>query len=75
MSHNLDSYRKNAAAARIEATAASLANVRARAAEAAARWEEMADKLEWVEEQSRIKRNAAHGKPFSASFTEETPAS
>ena len=48
MSILLDSYRRNAEAARIEAERATLSNVRARAAEAAVRWSEMADRLEWV---------------------------
>ena len=55
MSILLDSYRRNAEAARIEAERATLPNVRARAAEAAARWSEMADRLEWVEEQGRVR--------------------
>ena len=56
MSHTLDSYRRNSAAARLEAENATLPNVRARASEAADRWQDMADRLEWVEEQSRLKR-------------------
>ena len=63
MSYILDSYRRNAQAARIEAERASLPNVRARAAEAAARWSEMADRLEWVEEQGRHRiETAAHAR-------------
>ena len=42
MSLLLDSYRKNAETARIEAEQSSLPNVRARAAEVANRWNEMA---------------------------------
>lgn len=49
MSFNLESYRKNAVAARVEAANAMLPNVRARAIEAAERWQDMADRLEWVE--------------------------
>lgn len=60
MSHSLDSYRKNAEAARLEAETTVLPNVRARAVEAAAKWTEMADRLERVEEQSRIKRRTSY---------------
>ena len=59
MSLLLDSYRRNAAAAHLEAERATLPNVRARAIEAAARWSEMADKLEWVETPGRAKADAA----------------
>jgi len=59
MSLLLDSYRRNAAAAHQEAEQASLPNVRARAIDAAARWSELAEKLEWVEEQGRSRTNAA----------------
>jgi hypothetical protein len=59
MSLLLDSYRRNAEAARIEAELATLPKVRARAAEVAARWTEMADQLEWVEEQGRLRMEAA----------------
>lgn len=55
MSILLDSYRKNLAAARSEAERSILPNVRQRAALAAERWSEMADRLEWVEEQGRIR--------------------
>ena len=55
MSLLLDSYRKNAAAALIEAERSTLPNVRQRAALAAERWSEMAERLEWVEEQGRIR--------------------
>ena len=58
MSHNLDSYRKNAIAARAEAKATSLPNVRARATEAAAKWEDMAEELESVEAQREIRLGA-----------------
>lgn len=59
MSYLLESYRRNAASAQVEAQRSILPNVRARAAEAAARWSEMADRLEWVEEQGRIRIEAA----------------
>ena len=55
MSILLESYRKNAAASRIEAKQSTLPNVRQRAALAAERWSEMADRLEWVEEQGRLR--------------------
>jgi hypothetical protein len=55
MSYLLESYRRNAASAHVEAERSILPNVRTRAAEAAARWSEMADRLEWVEEQGRIR--------------------
>ena len=55
MSILLDSYRKNAAAARIEADRSMLPNVRQRAALAAERWSEMAERLEWVEAQGRLR--------------------
>ena len=58
MSSLLDSYRKNAEAARIEAEGATLPNVRARAVEVAARWTEMAEQLKWVEEQRDIRLSA-----------------
>ena len=58
MSNLLESYRRNAASAYVEAERSTLPNVRARAAEAAARWLEMADRLEWVEEQGRIRIEA-----------------
>ena len=53
MSFLLNSYRRNADAARVQAATASLPNVRARAAQAAIKWQDMADNLEWVEEQGR----------------------
>jgi hypothetical protein len=53
MSFLLNSYRRNAEKARAEAATASLPNVRARAAQAAIKWQDMADNLEWVEEQGR----------------------
>ena len=59
MSLLLDSYRRNAEAARAEAERAALPNIRARAVEVAARWTEMADQLEWVEEQGRVRTEAA----------------
>ena len=62
MSLLLDSYRKNAKAAQIEAQRSALPNVRARAIENVARWTEMADRLEWVEEQGRIR--SAFGTPL-----------
>ena len=64
MSLLLDSYRKNAEAARVEAEGATLPNVRARAVEVAVRWAEMADRLQWVEEQSRAR--SASGTPLGA---------
>ena len=59
MSNLLDSYRRNAVAALAEAEQATLPNVRTRAVDVAARWTEMADQLEWVEEQGRIRAEAA----------------
>ena len=58
MSLLLDSYRRNAAAARLEAERSPLPNVRERAIDVAARWTEMAEQLEWVEEQGRIRMDA-----------------
>jgi hypothetical protein len=58
MSLLLDSYRRNAEAARAEAERAILPNVRARAVEVAARWTQMAEELEWVEEQKEIRLGA-----------------
>ncbi len=55
MSQLLDSYRKNAEAARLEAERSTLPNVRARAIEVAAKWKAMADELEWVEEEREIR--------------------
>ena len=55
MSILLESYRKNAVASRIEAERSTLPNVRQRAALAAERWSEMADRLEWVEAQGRLR--------------------
>ena len=60
MSLLLKTYRKNAAAANLEAQRSTLPNVRARAVEAAARWSEMADKLEWVEQQGRLRTDATN---------------
>ena len=53
MSLLLDSYRRNAQAARIEAERSSLPNVRERATKAAATWTEMAERLEWLETHKR----------------------
>lgn len=64
MSYLLESYRRNAASAPVEAEQSDLPNVRARAAESAARWKEMADRLEWVEEQGRDR--SAFGTPLGA---------
>ena len=58
MSLLLKTYRKNAATANLEAQRSTLPNVPARGVEAAARWAEMADRLEWVEEQGRVKIDA-----------------
>ena len=58
MSLLLDSYHKNAEACRCEAERTTLPNVRARAINVAARWTEMAEQLEWVEEQGRLRVGA-----------------
>ena len=58
MSLLLDSYRRNAEAARIDAEQATLPNVRARAFDVAARWTEMADQLAWVEREGRLRAGA-----------------
>jgi hypothetical protein len=58
MSLLLDSYRKNAEAARLEAERSTLPNVRARAFDVAARWTEMADQLAWVEREGRLRVDA-----------------
>ena len=58
MSFLLNSYRRNADAARVQAATAILPNVRARAAQAAIKWQDMANKLEWVEEQGRLRIEA-----------------
>ena len=58
MSLLLDSYRKNAEAARVEAERATLPKVRARAIDVAARWTEMADQLAWVEREGRSRADA-----------------
>ena len=55
MSQLLDSYRRNAAAAHLEAERATLPNVRARAVEAATKWSDLANRLQWVEEQTDIR--------------------
>ena len=59
MSNLLDSYRRNAEASRLEAERSTLPNVRARAVDAATIWSELAERLEWVETQSRIRIDAA----------------
>ena len=53
MSLLLDSLRKNAVAAQLEATNSTLPKVRERAARSAATWEAMADRLERVEAMKR----------------------
>lgn len=58
MSFNAAFYRKNAEAALAEAEKATLPNVRARALEFAARWAEIADRLERVEEHARLRLDA-----------------
>ena len=58
MSLLLDSYRKNAEAARLEAERSTLPNIRARAIEVAAKWKAMAEELEWVEAQREIRLGA-----------------
>lgn len=58
MSQLLDSYRRNAQAARSEAEKSPLPNIRARASLAADTWTEMADRLEWVETQGRLREAA-----------------
>jgi hypothetical protein len=58
MSLLLDSYRKNAEAARLEAERSNLPNVRVRAIEVAAKWTEMADQLAWVEREGRLRADA-----------------
>lgn len=63
MSILLDSYRRNAAASLIEAELAVLPNVRARAIDVAARWTEMGDRLEWIEEQGRLRSEATVKRP------------
>ncbi|GAC1578977.1 MAG: hypothetical protein NVS3B5_11850 [Sphingomicrobium sp.] len=60
MSLLLDSYRRNAETCRAEAERSNLPNVRARAIEGAARWSEMAERLEWVEEQGRVRLAAVN---------------
>ncbi len=62
MSLLLDSYRKNAEAARLEAERSALPNVRARAVKVAARWTEMADQLAWVEREGRLRAEATRTK-------------
>jgi hypothetical protein len=58
MSFLLDTYRKNAEAARAEAERSTLPNLRARAIEVAARWTEMADQLASAERQGRLRADA-----------------
>ena len=55
MTQTAESCRENAQAALIEAEGATLPKVCARSLEAAAKWTPMADRLDWVEEQSRIR--------------------
>ena len=58
MTQTCESCRENAEAALIEAERATLPNVRARSLEAAARWTEMADRLERVEKHSQVRMDA-----------------
>ena len=58
MSLLLDSFRKNAAAAHAEASSAILPQVRDRAARAAARWDEMTERQERMEEMQRERDRA-----------------
>ena len=53
MSQLLDSYRKNAEAARTQAEATNLPNARERAVRSAERWEEIAERLQRVEAMKR----------------------
>lgn len=53
MSYLLDSYRKNAEAAEVEAQTSSLPNVAERAARVAEKWTELAQALERVEANKR----------------------
>ena len=55
MSSLLDSYRRNAEAARTEADSATLPNVRHRADAAATIWSDLAERLEWVKDQQRAR--------------------
>jgi hypothetical protein len=52
----LDSYRRNAEAARIAAEQASLPNARMRAKTDQETWTKFADRLEWLEKRQREKR-------------------
>ena len=63
MSLLLDSYRKNAQAARAEAERSTLPNVRTRAIDVAARWTEMADQLAWTEREGRLRADATAKRP------------
>ena len=56
MSLLLDSYRRNAEAARIEAEQATLPNARLRAETDQEAWTKFADRLEWLEKRQREKR-------------------
>ena len=60
MTQTSESYRENALAALIEAESTTLPNVRARALEVAAKWTAMANQLEWVEEQGRLRLGAVN---------------
>ena len=55
MSHLLESYRRNAEGARLEAERSALPNVRERAIKAAVTWTDLADRLQWVEDQQRAR--------------------
>ena len=53
MSQLLDSYRRNAETARLDAERTTLPNVRARAEKAAETWTDLADRLKRVEDHQR----------------------
>ena len=55
MSHLLDSYRRNAESARLEAERTTLPNVRERAAKAEATWTDLANRLQKVEDNQRAR--------------------
>ena len=61
MSLHLDSLRKNATAARAEASSSTLPQVRDRAERSAERWDEMAARQERVEEMQRDRDQAKAG--------------
>ena len=63
MSQLLESYRKNAEPARLEAERFTLPNVRARAIDVAARWTDMADQLAWVEREGRLRLDVTVKRP------------